>query len=110
MFFELFIDFEMVKNECDCFISDVFFWQNKYNILQNNYDNLNVDKKCFEDKFDSMQKIINYFEYNNQILILDKNRLIVELELVKCKMVDLLFELDDVKCDKDVLKMEYEII
>lgn len=58
MFFDMFFDFEVIKSECDCFISDIFFWQNKYNFLVNSYDNLDVDKKCLVDKLDSMQKII----------------------------------------------------
>lgn len=110
MFPDMKDDLDATKSERDRLNSDVASWQSKYNTLQNNYGNLDADKKRLEDKLDNMQKTISNLEHNNQTLSSDKNRLNVELEAAKRKINDLLSELDAAKREKDSLKLEYEIL
>lgn len=110
MFPDMKDDLDAAKSERDRLNSDVASWQSKYNTLQNNYGNLDADKKRLEDKLDNMQKTISNLEHNNQTLSSDKNRLNVELEAAKRKINDLLSELDAAKREKDSLKLEYEIL
>ena len=110
MFPEMQEDLDVAKRERDQLNSDVLSWQNKFNTLQNSYDNLEAGKNRLEDKLDSMQKTISSLEQKSQTLTSDKKKLNAEIDAAKRKINDLLSELDAAKREKDSLRQEYELL